>query len=97
MNKTELIAAAAEKAGVSLKGGVMYSSMEPCSTRKSKPLSCSALITAHKMARVVFAVHEPDHFVQCRGAAVLEEAGIEVSVIGDLAAEAMLANAHIRL
>ena len=87
----------AEKAGVSLKGGVMYSSMEPCSTRKSKPLSCSALITAHKMARVVFAVHEPDHFVQCRGAAVLEEAGIEVSVIGDLAAEAMLANAHIRL
>ncbi|MFR5872075.1 MAG: hypothetical protein ACLUEV_11215 [Alistipes sp.] len=36
-------------------------------------------------------------FVQCRGAAVLEEAGIEVSVIGDLAAEAMLANAHIRL
>ena len=55
------------------------------------------MITAHKMARVVFAVHEPDHFVQCRGAAVLEEAGIEVSVIGGLAAEAMLANAHIRL
>lgn len=85
----------AEKAGVSLQDAVLYSSMEPCSTRKSKPLSCSELIIRHKMKRVVFATYEPDRFVQCCGADRLRQAGIDVSVLSDLSAEALAPNAHI--
>lgn len=81
--------------GVSLEGAVMYSSMEPCSTRKSKPLSCSALIIQHKMSRVVFAAYEPDRFVTCCGASVLKNAGIEVVVLEELAQEALHSNVHI--
>ena len=54
-------------AGCSLHGATIYSSMEPCSTRKSKPLSCSALILHHGLQRVVFATYEPSHFVQAAG------------------------------
>lgn len=85
----------AEKAAVSLQDAVMYSSMEPCSTRKSKPLSCSELIIRHKMKRVVFAAYEPDRFVQCCGANRLQKAGIDVLVLSDLSAEALAPNAHI--
>ena len=85
----------AEKAAVSLQDAVMYSSMEPCSTRKSKPLSCSELIIRHKMKRVVFAAYEPDRFVQCCGADRLQKAGIDILVLSDLSAEALAPNAHI--
>ena len=57
----------AEQAGATLEGATIYSSMEPCSTRRSKPRSCSALIIDRRMKRVVFAVREPDRFVRCRG------------------------------
>ena len=85
----------AEKAAVSLQDAVIYSSMEPCSTRKSKPLSCSELIIRHKMKRVVFAAYEPDRFVRCCGADRLQKAGIDVLVLSDLSAEALAPNAHI--
>lgn len=82
-------------AGAPLEEATIYSSMEPCSDRKSKPLSCSALIIRHRMARVVFAAHEPDHFVRCSGERLLRDAGIEVSVVGSLAADALRVNGHI--
>ena len=83
------------RAGVSLKGSVIYSSMEPCSSRKSKPLPCCELIIRHQMVRVVFATYEPDRFVNCCGAQRLDEAGIEVTVLNELASEAIRANGHI--
>ncbi len=82
-------------AGCSLHGATIYSSMEPCSTRKSKPLSCSALILHHGLQRVVFATYEPSHFVQCCGEELLKKGGIEVTVIPELAARALAVNAHI--
>lgn len=85
----------AEKVGCSLEGATIYSSMEPCSTRKSKPLSCSALICRHRMGRVVFAAYEPVHFVRCCGGRLLKEAGIEVAVIDELAPRALAVNDHI--
>lgn len=85
----------AVRAGVPLKGSVIYSSMEPCSSRRSKPLPCSELIIRHEMARVVFATYEPDRFVDCCGERRLVEAGIEVTVLEELAAEALAVNRHI--
>ena len=65
-------------AGAELRGAAIYSSMEPCSQRKSEPESCTQLILRHGFARVVFALYEPDRFVCCRGALTLREAGLDV-------------------
>lgn len=67
-------------AGADLAGATIYTSMEPCSTRKSKPVSCCELILHHKMLRVVYALAEPDLFVRCDSTAILRSAGVEVVV-----------------
>lgn len=83
-------------AGAELRGASIYASMEPCSTRRSEPESCSALILRHGFARVAFALYEPDCFVCCRGAQILREAGVEVRHYPSLEAEALSVNAHLR-
>lgn len=85
----------AEAANARLAGATIYSSMEPCSTRKSKPRSCSELIINHGFARVVFAAYEPDAFVHCEGKDMISTAGIRVDVASDLSGEALEANRHI--
>lgn len=82
-------------AGAKLRGAAIYSSMEPCSQRKSEPESCTQLILRHGFARVVFALYEPDHFVCCRGAQTLREAGVDVRVYPELAGGVREANAHL--
>ena len=89
--------ARAEAAGASLAGATIYSSMEPCSKRASKPESCSALIIRKGFSRVVFALREPDCFVRCTGADDLRAAGIEVTEIGDMGHEVLDVNAHLRV
>ena len=88
-------AAKAIQAGSRLTGATIYSSMEPCTTRKSKPASCSELIILHRMKRVVFAAHEPPTFVTCLGETVLQQAGIEVTILSDLAQKALDVNRHL--
>lgn len=87
--------AKAERAGAVLAGATIYTSMEPCSTRASKPVSCSELIIRHRMARVVYAYAEPDCFVRCEGTQCLRQAGIEVVVAPEYAARVIETNAHI--
>ena len=82
-------------AGESLRGATIYSSMEPCSTRKSKPESCTALILRHGFSKVVFALKEPPCFMECHGEELLRKAGVEVVVIPELAAEAAEVNRHL--
>ena len=82
-------------AGAELRGAAIYSSMEPCSQRKSEPESCTQLILRHGFARAVFALYEPDRFVRCRGAQTLREAGIDVRVYPELAEGVRRANAHL--
>lgn len=82
-------------AGAELRGAAIYSSMEPCSQRKSEPESCTQLILRHGFARVVFALYEPDRFVRCRGAQTLREAGVDVRVYPELAEGVRRANAHL--
>lgn len=87
--------AKAESAGANLRGAVIYSSMEPCSTRASKPVSCSQLIVQKEFRRVVYALGEPPVFVDCCGAAMLADAGIEVVHLPELAQQVREINAHL--
>lgn len=81
--------------GAELAGATIYSSMEPCSARASKPVSCSQLIINHGLRRVVYALGEPPVFVDCHGAANLAAAGIEVVRIDELSQQVRDINAHL--
>ena len=76
-------------------GTTVYSSLEPCSTRASRPLTCTDLILAAGVDRVVFAWREPGVFVDGRGAELLRAGGVEVVELPDLAAAARRPNAHL--
>jgi riboflavin biosynthesis pyrimidine reductase/pyrimidine deaminase RibD-like protein len=68
-----------------LSTATIYSSMEPCSTRKSRPKACSRLIREAGIPRVVFAYQEPSTFVVGEGAEELAGAGVTVVEYPDLA------------
>jgi diaminohydroxyphosphoribosylaminopyrimidine deaminase/5-amino-6-(5-phosphoribosylamino)uracil reductase len=46
---------------------LLYTSMEPCSIRKSRFVSCTQLIVAAGIRRVVLAMREPPIIVDCKG------------------------------
>jgi len=78
-----------------LRRATLYSSLEPCSSRASRPLACSALILTTPIPRVVFAWREPAVFVDCDGAERLRSAGRTVVERPDLAAGVREVNAHL--
>ncbi|GAA0680532.1 hypothetical protein GCM10010193_37720 [Kitasatospora atroaurantiaca] len=79
-----------------LRGATIYSSLEPCGQRASRPRTCAQLIIAAGIPRVVVAWREPDLFVSaCQGTALLEEAGVEVVELPELATAARAVNAHL--
>jgi pyrimidine deaminase RibD-like protein len=73
----------------------IYSSLEPCSKRSSHPLTCTQLILAAGIPRVVLAWREPNIFVDCEGAELLRAASREVIEIPDLAPAVRTVNAHL--
>jgi pyrimidine deaminase RibD-like protein len=73
----------------------IYSSLEPCSRRASRPRTCTELILAAGIPRVVFAWREPDVFVDCEGAELLTRAGVEVVEVPELAPVVEEVNAHL--
>ncbi|MFI5064734.1 MAG: dCMP deaminase [Streptosporangiales bacterium] len=81
-----------------LAGATIYSTLEPCSQRKSRPLTCTQLILATGISRVVIAWLEPSLFVaDCQGRELLEQAGVEVAEIPELADRATEPNKHLAL
>jgi diaminohydroxyphosphoribosylaminopyrimidine deaminase / 5-amino-6-(5-phosphoribosylamino)uracil reductase len=79
-----------------LHGATIYSTLEPCSQRKSRPRTCSQLIIAAGLRRVVFAWREPSLFVaDAAGRELLEQAGLEVTELPELAAAAAAPNGHL--
>ena len=81
-----------------LKTATIYSTLEPCSQRKSRPLTCTQLILAAGISRVVMAWREPSLFVaDCQGYELLAHAGMAVVEIPDLAEEAKKPNSHLSL
>ncbi|MFJ1752156.1 deaminase [Kitasatospora sp. NPDC088134] len=79
-----------------LRTATLYSTLEPCGQRASRPHPCAELIVAAGVPRVVTAWQEPALFVaDCRGTALLTAAGVEVVELPELAAEARAVNAHL--
>ena len=76
----------------------IYSTLEPCSKRASRPRSCTQLILAAGIRRVVIAWKEPGLFVaDAAGAELLAEAGVTVVEMPELADRAMAPNRHLAL
>jgi diaminohydroxyphosphoribosylaminopyrimidine deaminase / 5-amino-6-(5-phosphoribosylamino)uracil reductase len=78
-----------------LAGATLYSSLEPCAARASRPCPCAELIIAAGLCRVVIAWLEPPVFVKGGGAARLRAAGVTVIELAELAAAASAVNAHL--
>ncbi len=76
-------------------GTTLYSSMEPCSARASRPRSCTQLILGAGISRVVFAWREPSIFVEGRGAELLAAAGVDVVELPELAEQVRSVNRHL--
>jgi pyrimidine deaminase RibD-like protein len=70
--------------------------LEPCSKRASRSVTCTEHILRAGIPRVVFALSEPDFFVDCVGAETLRAAGVEVIQFEDLAEAAWGANRHLQ-
>jgi len=86
----------AKAAGDPLLGeATLYSSLEPCLSRASRPRSCAELIVDAGIPRVVIAWLEPPLFAAGGGAAELRRAGIAVDEIPWLAELARSVNAHL--
>lgn len=82
--------------GTRLIGATLYSTLEPCSQRRSRPLTCSQLILRSGLRRVVIAWREPALFVaDCVGVESLTAAGVSVVELPDLADQARAVNAHL--
>ncbi len=68
-------------AGVNIAGATIYSSLEPCSVRKSGKKDCSALLIENKIGQVFYALAEPPIFVVCEGENKLKASKIKVDKI----------------
>ena len=79
-----------------LAGATMYSTLEPCSHRKSRLQTCTELIIAAGLARVVIAWREPALFVaDAKGYELLSRAGLIVTEMPEFAADAAAPNRHL--
>ena len=73
----------------------LYSSLEPCGVRASRPCPCSQLIIAAGLRRVVYAWREPPLLAAGGGGRQLRAAGVTVIEVPELAPEARQPNAHL--
>ena len=81
-----------------LGGATLYTTLEPCSQRVSRPTPCVHLALAAGIARVVLAWREPSLFVaDCRGVELLQAAGVQVVELDDLAEQARAVNANLAI
>lgn len=78
-----------------LDGATLYSSLEPCGVRRSRPVPCAHLIAASRLRRVVFALREPPVLAPGGGDAVMRDAGVTVIELAELARAVTVVNAHL--
>jgi pyrimidine deaminase RibD-like protein len=79
-----------------LASATIYSTLEPCAQRKSRPRTCTELIIAAGLRRVVLAWREPDLFViGASGCELLSGAGLSVTELPMFAADAIAPNLHL--
>ncbi len=91
----EAALAQAAASGADLNGATLYTSLEPCLRRVSRPAPCAELILRSSVRRVVYAWREPPIFQPGGGAAWLEEHGVTVLELPDLAPAARSVNGKL--
>ncbi len=75
-----------------LASATLYSSLEPCLRRISRPVPCAELVLRSGVRRVVVAWLEPPIFQPGGGAAWLSGQGVEVIELAELAEAARAVN-----
>ncbi|EST31690.1 hypothetical protein M877_06025 [Streptomyces niveus NCIMB 11891] len=79
-----------------LHNATIYSSLEPCAKRASRPRPCAQLIRDSGLRRVVTAWSEPDTFVaDADRTQILEDAGVTVVALPEYANVAKAPNLHL--
>ncbi|MCX4763207.1 dihydrofolate reductase family protein [Streptomyces sp. NBC_01275] len=79
-----------------LPGATVYSSLEPCAHRSSRPTPCARLILDAGVRRVVTAWREPNTFVtEADGTGLLAAEGVDVVVLPEYEERAQVANLHL--
>jgi diaminohydroxyphosphoribosylaminopyrimidine deaminase/5-amino-6-(5-phosphoribosylamino)uracil reductase len=79
-----------------LSTATIYSSLEPCSERRSRHIPCAQLILNAHIPRVVIAWREPAHFVtDAQGFEELTNAGVVVIELPELEPAAKAINRHL--
>ncbi|MGC0357067.1 pyrimidine deaminase RibD-like protein [Streptomyces sp. SAI-124] len=74
----------------------VYTSLEPCTRRASRPAPCARLILEAGVHRVVTAWREPDTFVEgADGTGLLTTEGVDVVVLEEYATRAKAPNHHL--
>jgi 5-amino-6-(5-phosphoribosylamino)uracil reductase len=91
----EAALASLDPADPRLREATLYSSLEPCGIRRSRPRTCAQRIVEAGIPRVVFALREPPLLADGHGAAELAAAGVEVVEIHGLADDVRAVNAHL--
>lgn len=92
----EVAIAKAKDQGIDLTGATIYTTMEPCSKRASRPKTCTELILEAGIKQVIFAYHEPDILVEnCESIAILEQAGLHIIELPAYADKVAQINDHI--
>ncbi|GAA2662831.1 hypothetical protein GCM10010400_22540 [Streptomyces aculeolatus] len=81
---------------VRLGAAMIYSTLEPCAKRSSRPQTCTELILAAGIPRVVIAWREPDLFISdVDGVEILRAAGVSVVELPHLSPGVREVNAHL--
>ncbi|MES5825135.1 dihydrofolate reductase family protein [Streptomyces sp. RG80] len=79
-----------------LASATVYSSLEPCARRASRPAPCARLILDAGVRRVVTAWQEPDTFVtSADGNGLLTAKGVEVVLLTEFEHQAKAPNRHL--
>ncbi|MEV5987404.1 dihydrofolate reductase family protein [Streptomyces sp. NPDC052051] len=79
-----------------LAAATVYSSLEPCTRRASRPAPCARLILDAGVRRVVTAWREPDTFVaSADGSGALTAQGVDVVLLPECERRAKAPNAHL--
>lgn len=84
-------AGALAQAGDTARGGTLYVTLEPCAHASQRGPSCTSLVLASGLDRVVIGGEDPDPRTAGSGIAAMREAGIAAELVPSPAARASLA------
>jgi pyrimidine deaminase RibD-like protein len=82
----------ANVAGISLNGATLFSTLEPCSVRKSGLQACTQRIIASGIAKVIYGAKEPYDptlDIHCEGDKQLRQAGLQVTHLENFTQECL--------